>query len=169
MTERRLLLERWLEGVVNGRDLSLVDELLAADYVGRTPAQPEPMIGADGHREVIARIHAGFSDLEGRLEDSFAAGDREAIRFTVRGTHDGEYQGIPPTGTRIEMPQIIIARIADGRIAESWQQVDALGLMQQLGVVPPRGTTSPGGLLAWVFRTIVRFARLQLRAGRRRA
>ena len=68
-----------------------------------------------------------------------AEGDKVAVRFTARGTHKGEFLGIPPTGKQVAWAGINIYRVASGKIAETWQLSDGLGLMQQLGVVPPVG------------------------------
>jgi hypothetical protein len=69
------------------------------------------------------------------IDDSFTAGDNELARWTVTGTHEGELAGIPRTGRRFSVTGISIAHVANGKITESWNNWDALGLMQQLGVV----------------------------------
>ncbi len=70
------------------------------------------------------------------MNDLFAEGDKVACRYTITGTHKGEYQGIPPTGNKMTIQVINIFRIADGKIAEWWSQFNTLGMMQQLGVIP---------------------------------
>jgi predicted ester cyclase len=81
-------------------------------------------------------FRAAFPDMEVVTEDLFAEGDRVADRVTVRGTHQGEFNGIPPSGQRIEMEEIHIARIVDGMIVERWTQLDMLGLLQRIGAIP---------------------------------
>jgi hypothetical protein len=71
------------------------------------------------------------------FEAEFADGDYVFHRGYVTGTHQGEWQGIPPTGKQVKMKTLDIWRIADGKAVENWVQMDMLGLMQQLGVVPP--------------------------------
>ena len=71
-----------------------------------------------------------------------AEGDKVVVRSTFRGTHKGDLMGIAPTGTQVTMPLILIYRIADDKIIEHWMQADALGLLQQLGVIPPMGQAS---------------------------
>jgi len=71
-----------------------------------------------------------------------AEGDKVVVRSTFRGTHKGDLMGIPPTGKQVTMPLILIYRIADDKIVEHWMQADALGLLQQLGVIPPMGQAS---------------------------
>ncbi|MDP8951660.1 MAG: ester cyclase, partial [Actinomycetota bacterium] len=73
------------------------------------------------------------------IEDLFAEGDKAVLRFTFRGTHQGEFMGNAPTGKRVTMAGIDIFRIADGKIVELWGQEDVLGMMQQLGAIPEPG------------------------------
>jgi predicted ester cyclase len=165
----RVLVTRWVNELFNGRNLAVAHEILAPDFIGHTPAQPEPTRGPDEHAQFIGRVHTMSADVHATLEDLFAEGDRIAYRMTMRGTQTGVYrvsdflQGIPPTGRRFEFSVTVIARVSDGRIAEIWQELDALGFMQQLGVVPPPGI-GPVGLLAWAVSTIVRLGRLSMRA-----
>ena len=80
-------------------------------------------------------MRSAFPDLHLTIEDMIAEGDKVAMRSSWNGTHQGEFMGIPATGRRVTVSQIDISRIADGRMVEHWGQLDALGLMQQLGVV----------------------------------
>ena len=80
--------------------------------------------------------HSAFPDEQTTFEDQIAENDKVVSRMTSRATHTGELQGIPPTGKRITVTGIWIDRVADGKIEERWGQVDMLGVMQQLGVVP---------------------------------
>jgi steroid delta-isomerase-like uncharacterized protein len=131
----KALYRRWFEEVVSKGNLSLADELLADDYVMHFPGMPEP-VDREGHKQLVMMFRAGFPDWVETVEDVIAEGDKVVIRVTGRGTHEGEFQGIPPTGARVTATGMGIARIADGRIAETWAAYDALGLMQQLGAVP---------------------------------
>jgi predicted ester cyclase len=81
-------------------------------------------------------FHHGFPDWRETIDDVVAEGDRVVIRVTGSGTHQGEFQGIPPTDRQVTATGIGIGRIENGRIAESWAAYDALGMMQQLGVIP---------------------------------
>lgn len=115
-------------------DLDVVDELLAPDSVGH--AYPDELHGPEEVKAFIASLRAGFPDLVIQVRDLVAEGDQVAVRWVARGTHDGELDGIPPTGREIEMTGITIERIEDGKIVEGWTNRDALGMLQQLGVVP---------------------------------
>jgi len=90
----------------------------------------------------IAFYEAAFPNYELIAEDLIAEGDKVVVRSTFRGTHKGDLMGIAPTGKQVAMPLILIYRIADDKIVEHWMQADALGMMQQLGVIPPMGQAS---------------------------
>jgi steroid delta-isomerase-like uncharacterized protein len=79
---------------------------------------------------------AAFPDAQVTIEDLIAEGDKVTLRATVRGTHRGQFMGIAPTGKHVTMTGITIFRVAGGKIAEAWQNLDTLGLMQQLGAIP---------------------------------
>lgn len=82
----------------------------------------------------IADAESAFPHYAMEAEDIIAEGDRVVVRFTIRGVHKGDFMGIPPTERAIEVPGIIIYRIADAKIADHWIQTDAMAMMQQLGV-----------------------------------
>ena len=90
----------------------------------------------------IALNEVAFPNYELIAEDMIAEGDKVVVRSTFRGTHKGDLMGIAPTGKQVTMPLILIYRIADDKIVEHWMQADALGMLQQLGVIPPMGQAS---------------------------
>jgi len=141
--ENKRLYRRWFEEVVNTGNLAVADELLAADYVLHFPGIPTPL-DREQHKGLVAMFRAGFPDWHEAVEEMIGEGDKVVARLTGRGTHRGEFQGIPPTGKRVTASGIGIGRIAGGKIVETWAAYDALGLMQQLGAVPtpePAATT----------------------------
>ena len=73
------------------------------------------------------------------IEDLIAEGDKVAVRQTWRGTHTGNFQGIPPTGKPVTFTSLEVYRVTGGKLAEEWVELDMLGLLQQLGVIPPMG------------------------------
>jgi steroid delta-isomerase-like uncharacterized protein len=129
--ENKDLIRRYLEECIGKNDMSLLDELLAANYVWHTPTLGD--LDLQAYRQFQPSVLAGFPDGHWVLEDMIAEGDRVAYRWTFCGTHLGEFMGIPATGRQIRMSGMNISRIADGRIAEDWEIYDALGMMQQLG------------------------------------
>jgi steroid delta-isomerase-like uncharacterized protein len=116
--------------------MALVDELFAPDYVNHVAGSPIEFRGPEGEKQFDAAYSQAFPDARLTVEDMIAEGDRVASRLSYRGTHTGEFQGIPATGKQFMTTGIQIIRIADGKIAEAWSQPDTLGLLQQLGVVP---------------------------------
>jgi steroid delta-isomerase-like uncharacterized protein len=133
--ENKRLYRRWFEEVVSGGDLALADELLGPGYGLHFPGMPEPL-DREAHKALVIVFRTAFPDWGETVEDVIAEGDKVVIRVTGRGTHEGEFQGIPPTGARVSATGVGIGRIQDGRIAEAWAAYDALGLMQQLGAIP---------------------------------
>jgi len=128
------LSRRIFEDVWNRKNLSAIDDLISADYVHHDANSPAAS-GIDGYKQFVNYYMNAFPDAHFTIDDAFTDGQNEVTRWTVVGTHEGELAGIPRTGRRFSVTGITIARIADGKITESWNNWDALGLMQQLGVV----------------------------------
>jgi steroid delta-isomerase-like uncharacterized protein len=116
----------------------VADEIIAPDFVMHAPGLPPEMPpGPEGAKQYATIVRAGFPDhFEITHEDIMAEGDKVVIRWTARGTHTGEFMGIPPTGKQIMITGMDIFRIAGGKLVELWQSWDQLGMLQQLGVVP---------------------------------
>ena len=133
--ENKALVRRQLEEVWNKGNLAAIDELYAPTYVDHDPANPGVQ-GRDGVRQLVTMYRSAFPDLQFTVEDQIAEGDMVATRWTGRGTHKGELRGIPATGKQTTTPGITISRIVGGQDREDWVNYDALGLMQQLGVIP---------------------------------
>jgi len=129
-----MLSRRIFEDVWNHKNLSVIDDLISADYVHHDPNSPTAS-GIDGYKQFVNYYMNAFPDAHFTIDDAFTDGQTEVTRWTVVGTHEGELAGIPRTGRRFSVTGISIARIANGKIIESWNNWDALGLMQQLGVV----------------------------------
>jgi len=133
------LSRRIFEDVWNGKNLNAIDDLMSADYVHHD-AGSIAANGPEGYKQFVKSYMNAFPDAHFSIEDEFTAGQNndvqtEVTRWSITGTHGGELAGIPPTGRRISITGISIARVANGKITESWNNWDALGLMQQLGVV----------------------------------
>jgi steroid delta-isomerase-like uncharacterized protein len=130
------LVRRFWEEVFNQQLLERAGEYVAQDYLdhGAVPGQGLGLEGAK--RQRWARYFAAIPDLHAQVDDMVAEGDRVSVRFTVTGTQVGELVGIPPSGRRFDVGGMCIYRIADGKIAEQWEQVDWLGVMRQLGAIP---------------------------------
>lgn len=112
-----------------------IDDMFMPDVIIRTPL-PVQATGAQAIKEVFARLHHAFPDLRVTVEDLIEEGDKVVGRNSVRGTHQGDYMGLSPTGNQVSYNEIIIFRFADGRIAETWGVVDVLAQLRQLGAIP---------------------------------
>jgi steroid delta-isomerase-like uncharacterized protein len=134
------VVRRLVNGVWADRNLAIVDELIASDYVGHDPTQPEPIRGPEGYKQFVGMYQAAFEDGMVTIDDEIAEGDLVVTRWTGRGTHTGELMGIAPTGKEVTVSGITISRLANGKIAEEWELMDALGMMIQLGAVPQPAT-----------------------------
>ena len=132
------LVRRFYEEVWNKGNLTVADELMATDVVDHTAAPGLPP-GLEGHKQLVIMFRTPFPDLDSTIEDQVAEGDTVVSRLIVRGTHKGEFFGVPPTGKQFTITSIDLDRIANGKIVEHWSIADQLGLMQQLGVIPPMG------------------------------
>lgn len=127
------MLRRFVEEGFNRGDTSVVDEVVAEDFVYHDPSLPS---GREGVKQVMQMFRSAFPDGRLTIESLIAEGDRVVARHTFTGTHDGEFMGVAPTGRTVRIQEIDIGRIEDGKIAEHWGLADVLGLMQQLGAIP---------------------------------
>ena len=128
------VVRRYYEQMCNERKNELAPELFTSDHRMHDPQVPVAE-GPDGMVAAVSTYQQGVDGHWG-IEEIFSSGDRVVVRWTGTGTHVGEINGIPPTGRSISVDAISIHRMADGRIAETWEVWDALGFLQQLGVVP---------------------------------
>jgi steroid delta-isomerase-like uncharacterized protein len=109
-----------------------LEAILSADYV----VHPEEVHGAGGLAAMVQGYRDAFAGLNVTIEHQFTEGDYVATRSTIRGRHDGELMGTPPTGRDVEFTSLTISRCRDGKIEEEWELVDVMGLMQQIGALP---------------------------------
>jgi steroid delta-isomerase-like uncharacterized protein len=136
--QNKTLVRRFFDEVWNGRNLAAIEDIFDTNYVahGRPPGLPP---GPEGLKQRIAMTHSAFPDGRMTVEGQIAEGDIVVTRWTARGTHQGEYLGLPPTGKQVTVRGVDIDRVANGRIVESWDLFDQWDLMEQLDVVPSSG------------------------------
>jgi steroid delta-isomerase-like uncharacterized protein len=132
----KALVRRFLVEVENQKNLHVVDEVLAGDYVLDMPGFPT-VHGPAGYKKAAPLIFSAFPDLHHTVEDIISEGDRVAARVTTRATHRGQFLGIPWTGKQVMWTTIHLYRITGGKIVEDRVQMDMMGLMQQLGITTP--------------------------------
>ena len=131
----KALFRRFADEALNRGNLDAIDEFMPPNFVEHEPL-PVPAAGREGVKQFFAQLRSGLPDLQMTIEDLIAEGDRVVARFVVRGTHQGAFLGIPPTGKSVGFTGIDIVRIANGRIVEHWGNTDTLGFLQQLGAIP---------------------------------
>jgi steroid delta-isomerase-like uncharacterized protein len=129
------IMQRFFDELFNRGDLSVADELVASDYVNHNPV-PGETPGREGLKAFVAYLRATFPDLHITIEDLISAEDKVVTRMSITGTQQGEFAGVPATGKTVQVGGINIHRLRDGQIQEAWLNWDALGMMQQLGVIP---------------------------------
>jgi predicted ester cyclase len=97
------------------------------------------MQGLEAYKQLLSVYVTAFPDLQFTIEDMIAEGDTVVVRYTTRGTHQGNFRGIPPTGKQVSGTGMFIDRLVNGKAVEQWFNGDDLGLLQQLGVIPSMG------------------------------
>lgn len=123
---KRIFEEAWSKG-----NVEVLDEFVTPTFKQHQYDRPSTR---EGFKAIIQEVRTAFPDLKVAVEDSVAADDKVWVSVTCRGTHLGQFKGLPPTGKPFEFTEIHIARIENGKGVEHWGVADMLGLMQQLGV-----------------------------------
>jgi steroid delta-isomerase-like uncharacterized protein len=131
---RRLFEEVWNKG-----NLQVTDDLFTPNYTHHDSSTPDVGRGPESERKRATLYRTAFPDLRLTVEDIIAEGETVVARWSCRGTHKGDLNGIAPTGKHVNITGISIARFTNGKMSEGFVNWDALSLMQQLGVVPELG------------------------------
>jgi steroid delta-isomerase-like uncharacterized protein len=132
--ERSAIIGRWVEAW-NKQDLDAIEGLLTPDYVRHDANLPD-VNGPEGEREFVAGILSAFPDIHLQMNQLIGQDDLVAVRLAFRGTHEGLFLGVPATGQEVAFESMEVFRLAGNKIVEQWVVMDALGLFQQLGVIP---------------------------------
>ena len=132
--ERNKALVNRLWEAWNKKDFETVKEMRTPDYLWYLPSNSTEPISREEGLEKVKRFHSIFPDINFSIEEVIAVGDKVISRYIMRGTHQGEFQGIPATGNKVEISGITISRIENGKIVEEREERDMLGFMQQLGM-----------------------------------
>ena len=146
--ENKAVARREFEEMYNqGGNLDAAEEIYAPNWVGHEPTSGESR-GVEGAKRFAAGYRQAFPDLECIIEDQVAEGEKVVSRWRARGTHEGETEDLgPPTGNRVEVTGISMSRVAEGKLVEDWTIFDAMGMMQQLGMVPEAQQAEPPAIL----------------------
>jgi steroid delta-isomerase-like uncharacterized protein len=132
--ERKAFVRRQIDELWNKGNLREAEECFTTDFVGHDPSSPEEVRGPEGFKQNVAEVRAAFPDFHMEIVDQVAEGEKVVTRYVTTGTHQGELAGIAPTGNRVEVAGMGIDYFRGGKICESWEYYDVLGLMQQIGV-----------------------------------
>ncbi len=136
--ENKATVRRLFEELYDKRNVDVFDEVFAADYKGYIPRST--LESPEAAKQFNLAMDEAFPDSEYSIEEILADGDSVALRWTFRGTHQGDLIGptmtIPATGKRIEFEAMSLLRFSDGKIVESWGFWDGLSIMAQLGLMP---------------------------------
>jgi steroid delta-isomerase-like uncharacterized protein len=135
--ENKALVRRFVAEAINGLRPEAIDELVSDGYTYHAPGME--IQGRNAIAGVFAMLRAAFPDWHEEIEDLIAEGDRVVFRVTGRGTHRGDFQGVPPSGRAVTVAGTDIVRIEEGKLAEHWANFDQLGLMTQIGALPDPG------------------------------
>jgi steroid delta-isomerase-like uncharacterized protein len=134
LEEQNTALVKRLIDELNRGNAEIVKELYAPDLKSYSPSGSTTPASQNEAFEETKVYFSAFPDLNQTIEELVASGDKVAVRFIARGTHKGDFQGIPATGNKMELSGIAILQIKDGKIIEERQEVDSLGFMMQLGM-----------------------------------
>jgi predicted ester cyclase len=133
-SQNQALLRRLLVEGMSRSNASVIDDLVAANYVNHDA--PLPVRGPEGFKQLAGMFGAAFPDVRISIEDVFSDGDRVGSRGEITGTHRGEFMGIPPTGKPVTVKYLDLWKVEGGKFVENWVQMDMLGLLKQLGALP---------------------------------
>lgn len=134
--ENKEFMTHFIEEVINKKNLHAIDDLVAEDFTEQVPF-PGQGPGREGLKFAITAMLAGFPDMHWTVQEQIAEGEKVVTRFTWTGTHAGAFMGIPPTNKRVEVWGVVMDVVRSGRFAESRILMDTVGLLQQVGVLPP--------------------------------
>ena len=140
MSEANKAIVRALLEGADRNDISVLEETLAPDHKDHNP--PPFATSGDGleaARDTFTTAGKIFSDWSHEVVQQFSDGDYVITRVIARGKHTGEFLGIPASNNDVQMEGIAIHRVVDGKIVEHWGQVDGVGMLAQMGALPPMG------------------------------
>ncbi len=138
--ENKTVFQKLIELQEHG-DLKTGDQVIAPNWANHDES-PQPLRGLEGFKLLTKGFRSAFSDIRLEIEDMLAEGDKVAACWRFRGTNSGGFLGMPPTGKAVDIKATGIFRVVDGKVTDNWVNLDFLGLMHQLGVVPAPGQTN---------------------------
>ena len=135
MADYKEMAQRWYSEVMSEGKTEVIDQLCSPEWLDHDPL-PGTTADLAGLKDFVAQIRAAFPDLQVTADEMIGEGDRLAVRSTLRGTHQGDFMGIPATGKRVEVSNYDFVRFENDQAAEHWGVIDSAVLMEQLGMAP---------------------------------
>ncbi|OGO30668.1 MAG: hypothetical protein A2Z29_02740 [Chloroflexi bacterium RBG_16_56_11] len=135
-SKNKAVMHRVFEEVLSKGNLAIIPELIAPDYVFRSPLGIE-IKGPEGFKQNVTMYRTAFPDIHATINDVIAEGDKVAVRYSMTGNFNGPMMGIAPTGKRLETTGAVFVRFAGGREVEASSYTDMFAWYQQLGIKPP--------------------------------
>jgi steroid delta-isomerase-like uncharacterized protein len=136
MAEGVELIGRFYEEILCGGDFDVLDELTADDFVDHEEGVPGQPPGKEGVKFFVTTMRTAFPDLQAEIGPTLESGDLASAHVTLKGTHKGDFMGVPASDKSFEIDTVDIIRVEGGRCAEHWGATDVISLMQQIGAVP---------------------------------
>ncbi|MGE0688018.1 MAG: ester cyclase [Dehalococcoidia bacterium] len=136
MSEQNKALAQQLMDGLSAGELGVIDTLIGDGFVEHEELPPGMPEGREGVRALFSMLRAGFPDLRVDVQHLIADGDLVSAFVVFKGTHQGEFMGIPATGKSMAINVSDILRFENGKIVEHWGVMDSMAMLQQLGVGP---------------------------------
>jgi steroid delta-isomerase-like uncharacterized protein len=136
MPDNAAIICDFVEQIINKGEIDQAERYVWEDVVEQVPL-PGQGPGLRGLQDVLQGMKAAFPDMHWKIEEQISEGDRVVSRFIWTGTHRGSFLGIPPTGRCVSVWGIVVDRLVDSRIKQTRIIMDTLGMMVQMGVIPP--------------------------------
>jgi len=131
-----ILARRYLEEVIHQGNVAAIDDSMPTNHRLTWPGSPSPMYGPEGFKHLLIIYASAFPDLHWTTEEVMAQGETVVARLRAHGTHQRELMGMPPTGKHLTWTETHIFRVAGGKLVEHWTNLDQVGMLQQIGVLP---------------------------------
>ena len=141
----KAVIRRLYEEVWKKRNLAAIDEIISSSHALTEPDAYDSRVGPAAYKATVSRFFQGIPDLRFTIQDVISEGNKFVVVWIMNGTHQGEFYGVPATNKKLSLEGITIHQIKDGKIFDSHVSWDELGMMRQVGAVPPRKSTAAGG------------------------